>query len=156
MASRKPLVVASPQLEQIQSGDSLGARSTVNGSTSNPTSTNPAFVVIPEMTTTVTTIGGALLVLFDATFHMAGLLDNFNYAIFLDGAEVAGTRRQVAVVLSVTLGVLSTDNQQPSSSHALVLAPSVGSHTVDVRWAQVGGTARANLDQRKLTVAEIF
>lgn len=154
MASRKPLVIVPGQVEQIQAGDSLGARATVNGVTVDPTSTNAAFVVIPEMTLSVTTIGGQLEALFDATFHVFGL-DNFNYALFLDGVEVDGTRRQVSCNFTLSLGILNIDNQQPSSNHAL-LTLAAGPHVIDVRWARLGGTARANGVQRKLTVIELF
>jgi len=155
MASRRPMVIVPPQPQQIQAGDSLGARATVTGSTANPTSANAAFVVIPEMTLTVTTIGGQLLALFDADFHIAAVADNFNYALFLDGVEIAGTRRQVSCNLAVTLGLLTVDTLAPCSAHALITL-AAGSHTVDTRWAAIGGSARANDTQRKLTVIELF
>lgn len=46
------------------------------------------------------------------------------------------------------------NNDQPSSLHAL-LAPSVGAHVVDVRWATTSEISRANGAQRKLSVVEI-
>ena len=154
MPSRKPLVIVAGELQQIQAGDSLGVRSSVNGSTVDPTTSSATFVQIPEMTTTVTTVGGQLLVMFDCSFRVIGL-DSLMYALFIDGVEITGSRRQAACVFTLSLGLLNIDNQQPSSAHALV-SPSAGSHTVDVRWARIGGVARANDVQRKLTVVELF
>jgi hypothetical protein len=156
MTSRRPLVASGGLTEQVQAGDSLGVRSSVNGTTSSPTSTNAAFVVIPEMTTTVTTIGGDLLCIFDSGFNLLSPNDSFNFALFLDGVEVTGTRRQVTLSVSVTLGLINTDNQQPSGCHAFITGVSAGAHTLTARWAVLAGTARANLTQRKLTLVELF
>lgn len=154
MASRKPLVIASQQLQQIQPGDTLGDRGTVTGSTANPTSSNASFVVIPEMTVSLTTAGGSVLVLFDCTFNIQ-TVDSFSYAIFLDGVVVAGATRQVTSSFSLSLGLLTLDDQQPASVHAL-LTLAAGAHTIDVRWARLGGTARAFSTQRKLSAIELF
>lgn len=155
MASRKPLVIASQQLQQLQPGDTLGDRGTVTGSTANPTSSNASFVVIPEMTVSLTTAGGSVLVLFDCTFNIQ-TVDSFSYAIFLDGVVVAGATRQVTSSFSLSLGLLTLDDQQPASVHALLLAPAAGAHTIDVRWARLAGTARAFGTQRKLSAIELF
>jgi hypothetical protein len=154
MASRKPLVIVAPQIEQIQTGDTLGVRSSADGTTSGPTTTSATFVVIPEMTLTVTTTGGQLLTLFDGDFNIQGG-DDFLIAVFLDGSEVAGTRRELALTFTLTLGVLTLSSDQTASNHVL-LAASTGSHTVDVRWQRTAGTARANGTQRKLTLIEMF
>lgn len=156
MASRKPLVVASAQVEQVQSGDVVGARATASGSTSNPSSSSAGFVLIPEMTVTLITSGGDLRLDFDATLNIQQLADDLNYALFLDGAELAGTRRELTCGLSVTLGILTINSKAPCSVHCLVQGVAAGSHTVEARWAAVSGTARANGTQRKITAIEVF
>jgi hypothetical protein len=155
MANRKPVVVATAQVEQVQAADTVGAQAQAVGTTSGPTSTNAAFVVIPEMTTTITTIGGSVLVLFDSGFNVQGG-DSFNIALFLDGVEVANTRRQITLSFTITLGILTLDNQQPASTHSLLTGLAAGAHTIDVRWANLAGTNRATLTQRILTVKELF
>lgn len=154
MASRKPLVISGGQVQQIPAGDTLGARATVNGSTSPATTTSASMVVMPDMTLSFTTIGGLLDVRFDMTVQTL-TLDSMQFAIFLDGAEVPGTRRSTRANLSISLGILTLDNFQPGGCHAQ-LAPAAGAHTVDVRWLALAGTARCKDTERKLSIVEYW
>lgn len=156
MASRKPVVMAPPQLGQVQSGDTVGARATAVGTTSSPTTTSASFVLIPEMTLSLTTSGGDLRVDFDATFQILQLNDDMNYALFVDGAVVPGSTREFTAGLSITLGILSINSKGPCSVHALVQGLAAGAHVVEARWQAASGTARANLTQRRITAVEVF
>lgn len=156
MASRKPVVIAPPQLEQIQSGDTVGARATAIGTTSSPTTTSATFVTIPEMTLTLTTSGGDLRIDFDCSFAIAQVNDDMNYALYLDAAQVSGSVREFSSGLSITLGILSINSKGPCSVHALIQGLAAGAHTVEARWVAIGGTARANLVQRRITAMEMF
>lgn len=127
-----------------------------NGSTNAPTTTSGSFVVIPEMTVTLTFQGGTAFVNFSGSFNIQNN-DQWNFAIFVDGVEAPGTRRLMHAIMSTAL--LGATGQFPgieaSVSHlATNLSP--GTHTFDVRWAVVGGTARANSTNRKIIAMEVF
>lgn len=156
MASRKPVVMVSPQLGQVQPGDTIGARATAIGSTSSPTTTSAVFVQIPEMTLSLTTSGGDLRIDFDCTFQIAQITDDMNYALYVDAVQVPGSVREFTAGLSITLGLLTINSKGPCSVHALLTGLAAGAHTVEARWAAVSGAARANLTQRRITAIEMF
>lgn len=127
-----------------------------NGTTNAPTTTSGSFVVIPEMTVTLNFQGGTAYVDFSGSFNMQNN-DQWNYAIFVDGVEAPGTRRLMHVIMSTAL--LGTTGSFPgieSSVSHLATNLSPGSHTFDVRWQVLGGTARANSTNRKIIAMEVF
>lgn len=136
-------------------GPQPSAASQANGSTATPTTTSATFVVIPEMTVTVVLTSGKALVSFSGDFNMQHN-DNWAFAVFVDGVEATGTRRNMNFVSATGLVVTngSIPGLEASTTHfATGLVP--GSHTFDVRWIVTGGTARAVSTQRKIIVMEV-
>jgi hypothetical protein len=137
-------------------GKPVPAMASANGSTSAPTTTSGSFVVIPEMTVTLTIPAGSVKVDFSGCFNMQHN-DNWAYAMFVDGVEASGTRRNMQLVMST--GALVSVGDHPAmeaSTHHLATGLSAGSHTFDVRWFVTGGAARAVGTQRKLIAIEVI
>lgn len=129
---------------------------TANGTTSSPTTTSGTPAVIPQMTVTLTTQGRHVFVSFSGSFNLQHN-DSFDLQVYQDGVAVAGTLRRVNFIAST--GALVSTGSIPGFPVALVtLIPlvSAGSHTFDVRWSVAGGTARARLAERRLTVHEVL
>lgn len=136
-------------------GKPVPASASANGSTSAPTTTSGSFVVIPEMTVTMIVTFGTVSVQFSGCFNLQHN-DNWAYAVFVDGVEAAGARRNMNLVMSI--GALVTTGSIPgmeASVHHLATGLSAGSHTFDVRWIVTGGTARAVGTQRKIVATEV-
>lgn len=131
---------ANPRFVLPTSGEALG-------STANPVYALAAFSVIDEMTSSVTTSGGTMLASFTGTAEIQAS-DAWAYALFLDGAEVTGSRRHVELAAGgATLRITV-------AAQALVPA-AAGVHTVDVRWSRSAGSARMYAAQRALSVIEL-
>jgi len=133
---------------------SAPVRSQVVGTTSSPTTTSASFVVIPEMTRTVTPNGGDVLILFHGTFNVQDG-DEFLITLYNDGAQIADTVRALEFSVSGILGLLGNADG-PGVVQFLDIAPTQASHTYEIRWRVLGGTARARLTERRLIVMEIF
>ena len=123
-----------------------GADAEVVGTTSGPTTASGSFVVIPEMTESVTSAGGSLLVQFSGSFGFAAA-DAFDFSIFVDNSEVANSRRHMesAIILASMVG----------STQALVKGLAAGAHIIEVRWRATAGAARAVGTLRSLTIVEV-
>jgi hypothetical protein len=131
-----------------------GARASVIGSTSGPTRTTATFAVLPEMTATISTSGGDVELSFSGSFSfLTG--DAFDFALFMDGSEIAGSRRHEAYTSSQ--GLLDPTGSDTRTVEITFLVQSVtsGSHTFDVRWAQAAGTATAVGTERSFFALEI-
>jgi len=143
---------------EVESTGNLLLKNKVNGAgvTSFPSTTSTTFVVIPEMTTTITTHGNKVLVTFSGTFLGSGTLTSGVFtgfvAIFRDGVQVSA---------------FTSSGRVPSNflaSFVLALtyidSPSAGSHTYDVRWqTSFGGSGSPVLESvaanRQLEVVEL-
>lgn len=129
-----------------------GARATVGGTTNNPTRGVNTFALLPEMTATITTSGGDVLVNSQCTISIQNG-DNSELALFVDGAEylpnTTRSRNQVA-------GLIGATNAQPCPVVTLVTGLAAGPHTFEIHWRAVAGTARADQTYRRLTVLEVF
>ncbi len=82
--------------------------------------------------------------------------DTWNFAIFLDGVEVANSRRLIQEVDPG--GLLGTPGSIPGAAHStqiILTGLSAVAHTVDARWAVTSGTARTVLTQRSLDILNI-
>lgn len=126
------------------------AASQVNGSSSGPTTASGSFSVLTDMTTTLTTGGGSLAVIFSGSFDVHDG-DSLEFAIFLDGGQVSGTLRSLAQT-----GTGGSIGGAGGATQALLTSVSAGSHTIDVRWRAVGGTARAVGTDRNLVTFERY
>ena len=117
----------------------------VEGSTSGPTTTSSSYADLAEMSVTLTTTGGDLLVDFDAGAYAStgGLTATF--AISLDGASEVHIRDYNLGSSAVT----------PLSLHHRFTSVSAASHTVKIRWKTSGGTITAFGTQRSLRVVEL-
>lgn len=125
----------------------------VNGSTADPT--NPSGTsVIPQMTTTVTTTGKPVFVAFDMTADVHHN-DSWTLAFYLDGSIVAGSSRSVSFESATGLAVnVGSIPGLPITRSRLLTDLSAGQHTIDVRWTQVNGVARAVGMERTLSITE--
>lgn len=117
------------------------------GSTSDPTTTSTgAFVLIPQMTITMTTTGGPLLAWFNGRFKHGTASNLIGTAPYLDSALQADGER--------THNFAGVD-YQTDLGWCYVWTPSAGSHTVEARWYTSGGTATALSTCRTLILAEL-
>ncbi len=135
----------------------LPVRGSANGSTSGPTTTSASFVVIPQMTLTVTTQGGDVRVALGCTFNLQDN-DSFDIQLFSDAVAIPGTLRHLEFhgasgLLGLNPG--SLDGSQ-ASLDTVVTGLSAGSHTFDARWKRTAGTARARTTERQFQVFEVF
>lgn len=126
------------------------AYATATGATGSPTRSSATPAVLAEMSAAVTTSGGLLVCDFTGSFELqpgdAGFL-----ALFVDGGEVAGTRRTLSNGL--TLLGLGGSVVVPVGLHAQG-AVSAAAHTATVQWAATAGTLRASGVQRRLDCEE--
>lgn len=107
------------------------------------------------MTATITTTGGDALVIFGGSFNLQDG-DSFDIAVFADGTEVTASRLHLEFHGGALLGLTPAHMDGcPCSLHVLVGSLSSASHTFDVRWAQVAGTARAVGTNRRISALEI-
>lgn len=134
-------------------GQEVLARGSTVASTSGPSTSSGTPAVIPQMTLTLTTVGGVVLVAFTGTFTLL-TADAGTIALYVDGVEVASSNRGIAYVSSA--GALD-----PAASIVanygfveLLDALAPGSHTFDVRWAATGGSIRGVGIKRHLVVEE--
>lgn len=114
------------------------------GSTSAPFTNSGTFAVIPEMTVTITTKGGKVLILFAGSFFF-NVVGTGAIALFRDGVQVSQSMffsyNSTSIDFSVPINFLD--------------APSAGSHTYDVRWNVSPGTVTSQGTQRQLQVVEL-
>jgi len=120
------------------------------GTTANPTTTSGTFVDMPEMSVTLTTVGGRLVAFLAVSGYVsAGPIGNaFATALSLDAAAEVGSQYGVPSALNY---------QMPISTFHDFGSPAAGSHTIKGRWAVTGsGTTMAlNGTQRRLLVVEL-
>lgn len=134
----------------------LPARGQANGSTSAPTSTNASFVLIPEMTVTITTQGGDVLVTFTSSFNLQSG-DNWDFAIYTDSSLQTGTQRHVEFHGGSLIGLTpATFDGYATCITFLVTGLAAGSHTFEARWSRAAGTARCVGTQRNIVALEVF
>lgn len=118
----------------------------VAGSTADPTTASSTYVVVPEMSITLSTTGNSVLVQFSSSFNV-NAADSFDFSIFVDGSEHANAHRHVQCATAIA-GL-------PSSTQALITGLGAGNHTFDVRWKASSGSARALGILRSLVAAEL-
>lgn len=116
----------------------------VNGSTNGPSTTSATFVVLPEMTMSVTAHGNKVFVGFTGVFQS---INSFCYwAIFRDGTQLSPTLDFDDIVGGSFM----------NGSFTLIDQPSSGPHTYDVRWhTDAGHTVFAIGTARTLQVVEL-
>ena len=122
------------------------------GTTSGPTTTSDSFADLAEMSATLTTTGGDLLVWFVSSMHNASSAGQSAEICFqLDSESVVGT-------LGVHLSKATGSEDDVVSNFYRFAAPSAASHTVDVQWRRVGGagTQTARTTQRHILMMEVF
>lgn len=117
----------------------------INGTSTNPTTTSTTYVDLPEITATLTTVGGDLLVWLSATLFMT-TNQNVGLALSLDGAA------EVAIQLNTP-----NPTTQALACVAKFSGVAAGSHTVKGRWRVASGTGTATAvgTQRQMLVLEV-
>lgn len=133
------------KLDSIGPPDSASAEGGANG----PTSTNAAFVLIPDMTVSLTTAGGNVALLFTGSFDQRDL-DDVDFQFFQDGAPVGEIFSYV-----IANGGLLSQIQSQSLFH-LVTGLAAGTYLFETRWRVNAGTARAIADSRATVALEIL
>lgn len=116
------------------------------GSTSAPTTNSTTYVDMNEMSVTLTTVGGDLLVLLDSSVSNDTLGAGVFVALSLDGASEVAPR-----LLSEPV---ATYNDMMVTHHVFT-GVAAGSHTVKGRWKVTSGIGTLITVQRALTVIEL-
>lgn len=116
-------------------------------STINPTTVSATYVVIPEMTATITATGNKILILFYMSIASNSVPGaGSNLAIFRDGSQLTPDARFDGVGTSIFVNTTLLYLDQPGA----------GSHTFDVRWKAVAGaTLQGSTTSRVLQVVEL-
>ena len=119
--------------------------SSVVGATSSPSTSSGTLALIPEMTRTLTTSGGPVLVFFSGVFEGSASGQFIQVEMFIDTADYGfGSGWTV-----------SASGHRSAVSLLFPITPSSGSHTFEVKWASFGGTAIAYSAWRSLSVLEL-
>jgi hypothetical protein len=114
------------------------------GSTSGPTTTSLTMVQMPDLTLSITTTGGDLLV-----FYWSAVNNSTTANVFL-GPSLDGSAPPSG---AVAFGG-GTDFNTPSGSwHFAGVA--AGTHTVAIQWNVDAGTGTANSTRRAMHVLEL-
>lgn len=115
------------------------------GSASGPTTTSTTFVDLTDMSVTVTTTGGDLIVWFSGAFANDTLGATILIGASLDGAAEVGIIAVSAYVANYVI---------PISTVFRFAAPSSASHTVKIRWRVDSGTGTGNGTNRSMVLME--
>ena len=99
-----------------------------------PSTSSTSYSVIPEMTTTITTKGNKVLIIFSGSFASSTSLSvGWQLAFFRDGVQISN---------NFIWGTVDT------IEHVIALSfldsPSAASHTYDVRWVSNSGSTLTN------------
>lgn len=116
------------------------------GTTANPTTTSGIYVDLPEMTVTLTTAGGDLLVWCNGAFLHNTLSATTTLALSLDGAAEVAIREFSEMVANNIF--------QMVCMHRFT-GVSAASHTVKGRWQTGAGQATARSTERSILVMEV-
>lgn len=115
------------------------------GSTSGPTTASASYADLANMSVTLTTVGGDLLVDFDGTFSHSTAVNSVFIAFSLDAA--AEVHERYITSPGVNYGLTFHLRHR-------FTGVSAASHTVKVRWKTDGGTATAVTTLRDMIVTE--
>jgi hypothetical protein len=135
------------------------ARDRVKGTTSAPTRNATTYAVLAEMTRTITTGGGDVMLFFggnfqllsgdafDLAFHRGGTVLTEDEAPIMSPAFFGGS------LLGLNPGRL---DDLPVSMFGYVTGLAAGSYTFDLRWKATAGTARAVGAKRWFAAIELL
>jgi hypothetical protein len=118
----------------------------VVGSTSGPTTASASYATVPEMSRTLTTVGGKLRVSSTITLSNTGAGNITTLAFSLDGA---------AEVVPYFLSHDIVNNFDIVHLVHTFTGVSNGSHTVTLRWKTTAGTTTAAGTQREIELEEL-
>ncbi|HLH26404.1 MAG TPA: carboxypeptidase-like regulatory domain-containing protein [Chloroflexota bacterium] len=116
------------------------------GATAGPTTTSTSNADMPDMSVTLTTAGGDLLVFFYAMWSINAANVQARFYFQLDG----GAEQLIGLPHEV-----SADYQLPIFGVTRYTGLSAASHTVKVRWSTVSNTLTARDTSRALLVVEV-
>ena len=116
--------------------------------TSAPTIASGTYATLAEMSVTLTTVGGPLLVYFDCVWYGDAANREVTFGVALDGAAEVHDRPQFDATGAVF---------RNSALVHLFTGVSAASHTITGRWKRSSGagTITANTTQRALYVVEL-
>lgn len=119
--------------------------SMATGSTSDPTTTSGSAADVPQMSVTLTTTGGPVLLWFTGVFSNGTAGNTMVLYAVLDGSTVQ--QRE---------WTFPSANQQVIAPHAhLFTGVSVASHTFKMQWLTTGGTLKGHGTYRSLIALEL-
>lgn len=114
--------------------------------TSGPTTSSTTLVDMPDMSISITTTGGGLLIWAMATLRPDTLNGVATLALDIDGAATGPTAQGSAAVASNVICL--------SLAHRIA-APTAAAHTIKLRWSISAGSVLAFFTYRSLVVEEI-
>jgi hypothetical protein len=124
----------------------LGQSTSVVGSASAPTTTSATYVDLTDMSVTLTTRGGDLVVLFCGAFAHSGVGNSITVGLSLDAAAEVADMPINEMVANLGFNTATTFRFP---------APAAGSHTIKARWKTNGATATALATARYMIVTEV-
>jgi hypothetical protein len=114
-------------------------------SSSSPGTSNGTFILMPEMTVSIATVGGPITIAFYSDCYGAVAGNTANFDIYVDGSSVTKGLIYNIQAVNAHFGVALLHNMPIAS----------GNHTVEVRWFNGGGGGiYAYSTYRTLTVTE--
>jgi hypothetical protein len=122
----------------------------VVGTTAAPSASSTTFVVVPEMTQTLTFKGNKVLLLFQCMINIpASTAGSIVFAFFKDGVQLSGSypvtyftgNGSAAPVIGISMAIIDS--------------PSAASHTYDVRWEIIANGCSANGTNRRFQIVEL-
>lgn len=134
-------------------GQEVFGQGRATATTSAPTNAG-ALAVVPEMSVTIATLGGPVLVSAQATLDVRDG-DAGSAALYVDGAQIASTLSDVAFAGGVGALDPNASGTQDLSFLDLVVGLAAGSHTFELKWARTAGTLRAIGLERGLHAREL-
>lgn len=113
-------------------------------SSSGPTTASGTAALMPQMTVTLTTTGGPVLIWFDCTVSNTTVSATTAFDLYIDGAQVLRRSGQCKVANMAEI-IAATHSHTPAA----------GSHTWEIRWFLTAGTSTSTGVERNLMVAEL-
>jgi len=126
----------------------VGAIDIASGDTSGPTTTSTSYVDLTDMSVTLTTKGGDLLVFFSGIFKNSTSGQTVFIVPLIDSEAVTSPSQ-------MGMTEPGTNSMVPMSLIHRFTGVAAGSHTVKIQWLVSDGTAAAEGKQRQLIVLEV-
>lgn len=115
------------------------------GVASGPTTTSTIAIPMPDMSTTVKTSGGRVLISYSTSVNNSSANNTTRTAIYVNGILLNSEKTATSA---------SNGSDETNSDTQIIFLPA-GTHKIDVYWWCGGGTSMASGTRRNLIVAEL-